>query len=432
MGAQATLLALADALDKSQWLTASDIAARQYAQLRVLAQHLAKHCTGFRERLTENGLTPETLATPDGLQKWPSLPRHEIQSRGESFFSAAIPKGHEPFGKASSSGSTGQKVIVRKTALTQMTWMAMTVRSHAWANRDLSGRLACVVAHVDEVKEYPDWTLPMGTAFETGPSLMIPVVFDLHEQVRLIRDFKADYLLISPSNLNGLIDACGDAPIKGLKGITTINETLQPEVRKRAEEFFGAPVDDIYSSAEIGNMAFQCPDSGLYHVMAENVLLEVVDGDGRACEPGDVGRVLATDLQNFAMPMIRYEIGDYAEAAAPCTCGRGLPAIKRVMGRARNLAVRPDGARFWPSVGMCDLHEVAPVLQFQYVQHAPDRIELRLVVSRDVTPAEEAAMRGRVHDRLRYAYHIDFVYFSERFPRAKNGKFEEFICKVAA
>jgi phenylacetate-coenzyme A ligase PaaK-like adenylate-forming protein len=61
--------------------------------------------------------------------------------------------------------------------------------------------------------------------------------------------------------------------------------------------------------------------------------VEVLDEEGRPCAPGETGRVVATSLNNFAMPLIRYETGDTAEVGAPCPCGRGLPVLTRIMGR---------------------------------------------------------------------------------------------------
>ena len=100
----------------------------------------------------------------------------------------------------------------------------------------------------------------------------------------------------------------------------------------------------MYSSQEVGYIALECPTGESYHVQAENVLVEVLDDQDRPCSPGDVGRVVVTALHNFATPLLRYDIGDYAEVGAPCPCGRGLPALRRIMGRQRNMALLPTAA----------------------------------------------------------------------------------------
>jgi hypothetical protein len=77
------------------------------------------------------------------------------------------------------------------------------------------------------------------------------------------------------------------------------------------------------------------------HVAAENALVEIVDEQGRDVAPGGRGRVIVTGLNNYAMPFIRYQLGDIALAGtAPCGCGRALPVITRVEGRTRNASAR--------------------------------------------------------------------------------------------
>src|SRR5262249_57510260 len=103
-------------------------------------------------------------------------------------------------------------------------------------------------------------------------------------------------------------------------------------------------------------------------VQSENLLLEVLDERGRPCGPGETGRVVVTTLHNFAMPLIRYAIGDYATVGPPCPCGRGLPVLTRIMGRARNMLTLPDGKQIWPYFAGENLSGLAPTRQYQLVQ----------------------------------------------------------------
>ena len=125
----------------------------------------------------------------------------------------------------------------------------------------------------------------------------------------------------------------------------TFGEILEPVCRATCQQVFGVKVVDMYSSQEVGYIALQCPEHEHYHVQAENLLVEVLAEDGRGCGPGEVGRVVVTTLHNFAMPLLRYDIGDYAEVGASCPCGRGLGVLTRILGRQRNLLVLPDGRR---------------------------------------------------------------------------------------
>jgi phenylacetate-CoA ligase len=196
-------------------------------------------------------------------------------------------------------------------------------------------------------------------------------------------------VLAFPTNLRALADiwkARGEVPA-GLRHLRAVGETVSEELRAHVEATDGLGIEDNYSSQEAGVIALQCPASGLYHVMAESLVVEVLDDDGAACAEGEVGRVVITDLHNFASPLIRYDIGDYAEVGGRCTCGRALPTLKRIRGRERNLLIKPDGTRHWPLVGFHRFAEVAPVQQYQVVQLSLEEIELKVVT-------RGAAVRG--------------------------------------
>jgi phenylacetate-CoA ligase len=167
-------------------------------------------------------------------------------------------------------------------------------------------------------------------------------------------------------------------------------------------------------------------------MMAENLLVEVLNGDGTACREGETGRVVATDLRNFATPLVRYDIGDLAEVGPACPCGRGLPTLSRIVGRERNLVLMPDGTRHWPILGYRSFREIAPLMQYQFIQDGRETIELRLVTARPLSPGEEAGLTACVQKNLGFPFEVRFTYFSNRLPVSANGKFEEFVCRVAA
>ena len=125
--------------------------------------------------------------------------------------------------------------------------------------------------------------------------------------------------------------------LPGLREVRTLGEASTPDLRALCREAWGVPLVDVYSAEEVGYIALQCPEHEHYHVQAESVLVEILDERGAPAPPGETGRVVVTDLHNFAMPLVRYEIGDYAEVGEPCACGRGLPVLRRIVGRVRNM-----------------------------------------------------------------------------------------------
>jgi phenylacetate-CoA ligase len=115
--------------------------------------------------------------------------------------------------------------------------------------------------------------------------------------------------------------------------VQSLGGGLSAEARNACREAWGVPLAHIYRAEEVGPLALQCPEHEHFHVQSEQALVEVLDAQGMACAPGETGRVVATPLNNFAMPLIRYEVGETAEVGAPCACGRGLPVLTRIMDR---------------------------------------------------------------------------------------------------
>lgn len=165
-----------------------------------------------------------------------------------------------------------------------------------------------------------------------------------------------------------------------LKAIFTTSETLLPSQRRLIEKAFGCEVYDEYGCREAGPMACECAEHSAYHVQSENVVVEFV----RNCEqvaPGETGAILVTNLHNYAMPLIRYDIGDTGRPSDDaCPCGRGLPLINSLEGRRYEYLLTGDGSIMY----LKDLDmffENLPVRMFQVVQNSRDRILIKIVRS---------------------------------------------------
>lgn len=433
-GTEAVLAALLYQLEGSQWLDQATIRSRQFRQLRVLADYCAAHSPLFARRLRAAGLTPAQLATFHGLERLPPLRRREIQEAGAELFCAQVPDEHGAVHESRTSGSTGEPVVMRRTEVSNLMWLGFLVRDQLWHKRDFKGRLCTIRANVTEVTHHRDWGGIPAALFETGEVFVIPISTPVSELIAQVDRFRPDALLAYPNVIAAMVEEC-DARGRGFEGLNhlrSIGETLPESVREEAAAFFGAKVTDSYSSQEVGYLTIECPDTGLHHIMSEAVMVEVLHDDGTPCDEGEMGRVVVTDLHNFAAPLIRYDIGDFAEPGPPCPCGRGLPTLRRVVGRERNLLRLADGRRHWPLFGGHYFRDVAPVRQFQAIQHSYERIEIRLVCERPLSTREEADLRAMIGKALGRDFTLDLRYFEDRLPTGANGKFEEFICRIEA
>lgn len=303
-----------------------------------------------------------------------------------------------------SSGATGVPVVVRRSRLSMAWWVATNVREALWFERDWRLSTAAIRANIFEPMSQPSW----GPVFEqlggSGPSFAHPVTGDINGWLQKI---DPHYLTVYPSVLE-MLDL---GKLRNLRGIRTTGET------RRHRHPLAA---DTYSSEEVGTIAIQCPVDGDYYHVMENVLVEILDERDR---PAERGRVIVTDWTSAYLH--RYDIGDYAELGV-CSCGRALQTLQRVLGRARNMAILPDGTRVWPRVGSHELRSVAPIRRYQGAQVSRSKLELRLVVDRALFPAEEFAVIGLVQKWMGHPFDVELVYV-EGFP---SGKFEEFVCLV--
>jgi len=433
----AALLAQLYQLEESQWWSPDELARRQFDQLGLVVKHARRHSPFYRERLGAAGLYSLTAWSPESLARMPLLGRADLLLHAQDIFTRQFPREHGAASEKKSSGSTGRPVVVRRTALNDLYNMSLTLRDHIWHRRDFRRTLAVtrpMVAVCDdpETAARNGWGPPVSLLFQSGPGYVRPMESDVARQAEWLADLNPGYLLTFPNNLSALLDCfelSGRYPA-GLKGVRTIGETLPDGLRRRCHAVLGVDIVDLFSSEEAGTIALQCPETGLYHVQAESLLLEVLDEDGKACAPGMTGRIVLTDLHNFATPLIRYDTGDYAEVGPPCPCGRGLPTLARILGRQRNMLVLPDGTRHWPVVGSYHYREAAPVLQFQVLQHALDDIEVRLAVERALTVEEEGRLKAIIQRALAHEFPLRFAYFDRELPD-KGAKFEEFISYVA-
>lgn len=427
------LVALMQPVDTIQWLPAEEIAEHQHKQLVKLAEHANKYSIHFQDRLLAAKLTPSDLSMPEALRRLPVFSRQEIQTFKESLFCSMLPQTHSPIKLSHSSGSTGEPVNVRRTAISNLFYHAMTLREHMWHQRDFSGRLAIIRANLPaEITEMQNWGEPYCLLFKTGPVYLKPITTDVHQQVEWLKYVNPEYLQTYPTNLSALLQMFQRLNMKlpQLRQIRTVGETLKEEIRESARRVFNVEITDIYSSEEVGTIALQCPESGLYHVMSESLIVEVLDEQGEPCRPGQIGRVVVTDLHNFATPLIRYDIGDYAEIGDGCPCGRGLKVLKRIVGRSRNMLILPDGRRIWPLLADHLFNDIDTIRQHQLIQRSPEMIEARLVTEVPLTIEQERRLVDLVHQLLGYAFEMKFVYFDKSIPGTEEGKFEDFICEI--
>ena len=422
-------------LEASDRWSAAEIAAGQQSQLMLLLEWAANNVPYYRKR----GLLKDALKvlrrSPERFEEqWAQLPlltKETLRSESAALNAPAVPAAHLPLAQLRTSGSTGIPIEVNTTAVTRMLWEALAVREHLWHQRDFRKRFGVIRRYPPaegsrDGIDNPDWGAPVADLFRTGPASVIHVLQPVEVLIAWLRRFDPHYLLTYPSIAAALFDALGpDGRTPSLEEIRLVSEPVDVAFEQQLRDAWGVRVSDIYSSMEHGKIAMRCREQGKLHVQAEGVFAEVLREDGVPCAPGESGEVVLTSLHNLATPLIRNRIGDYATVGESCRCGRSSLVIRRVLGRVKNMAVAPDGSRYYP-VNLYRIRAVPAIRQAQWVQTANDAIELRAVTVRPLTEAEIQKAVESVRDILGHPYQVKVVAVGEIL-RGPTGKFEEFL-----
>lgn len=428
----AALLAVLGQLEQSQWWPAERLREMQQQQLLSLLDHALQTVPFYQQCLSEAGYRSGQSWDENLWSNLPILKRTQIQTQHEELHSQRPPADHGEMHLMQSSGSTGRPVQVLGNAVTLFYLDVTTLRDHHWQQRDTMQKFAAIRPDGgikgQERAFYDQWGTPIDQAYLSGPSMIINSRVDVHQQLQWLQEFQPSYLLSIPSNLRELLRLCEQQGIKlpELKQVRSFAETVPAELRETLRRVWGVGLSDMYSSQEVGYLALQCPEHEHYHVQAETMYVEVLDEHDQPCAPGEIGRIIVTPLHNFAMPLLRYEVGDYAEVGEACACGRGLPVLKRIVGRTRNMVRTPEGKCYWPSFPIEDWLAVADIRQFQLRQTALDSIEVLVAMNAELTQAQTKALEQKLHLSLNYPFNID-LRCVESIPVQANGKYEDFI-----
>lgn len=419
-------LALLAQLDHSQWLSPAALREAQFRQLRRLITFAATEVPFYAGHFAAAGIDEATALDERTFLRWPILAKVDVQRHADLLKARSHPRSLGGPHPATTSGSTGHPLSVSVSGASLLVNHGLQIRSYLWHELDQSRKFAIIRTAVPDGSE-PDWQVPTSLAFRTGPLVTLSSVADLVTQLEWLCEQRPAYLLSNNGNLRALVETSARVGLRpdSLRLLIGFADLAAPDLRELAARHWQVEVVDIYSCNEMGMIALQCPRERQYHVQSEHVLLEILRPDGTPCAPGETGRVVVTDLQNFAMPLIRYELGDLAAPGPACSCGRGLPTLELIAGRTRDLAVDPTGRTFTVHMNSAIWTDIAPIIQRQIVQTAPDRLEVRYVAERPLTPFEIERLRIAIIEVFRYDYTIAFVR-CESLPPGPGGKFTDF------
>jgi phenylacetate-CoA ligase len=412
--------------ERTQFLSTDELAALRLMRLQALLTHAYEHCPFYRERMDGAGVHPHDVRKLEDLAALPPLEKSDLQAEGERMVSANWP-GADLLPNQTG-GSTGTPVRFFLSNDRRRSRAAGNIRHNRWAGWDVGDRVA-VLWGASRDAPRRDWRarlrrlllrqpLWLDTAHVTEERMEQFHDELLHYRPRVIQAYARSAVLFAR-----FLEERGLRPWRP-HSIVTSAEVLEPEERALVERVFGCPVFNRYGCREVSVIASECQSHQGMHVMAEGLHVEIVCGD-RPAKPGEMGSILVTDLLNFAMPLIRYRIGDMGSwEEGDCSCGRKLPRLHQVHGRVTDFLVGADG-RLVSGVFLAT-YVVAhrPSLgQVQIQQDRPGEVVYRVRPGREFSAVEdvgylEETSRTYLGEAIRVGWEI-----VEDLPSEPSGKF---------
>lgn len=431
LGVALRIQSLAAALCASSWRR-EQVQRFQSRRLRELVRHAYESVPFYRDLYQRNKLQPDDIRGLEDLSRIPIARREEMQERPRVDL---VARGLDPARLVvhRTSGSTGFPFSTYRTVFEERLLQGLRLKEQFKLGlRPTDVRVSVAVHGHGSRGERPD------THFYNRLGLLRKPVVDCllpaQEILRQVAGLRPDILTGYPDALAWIAGEASEEHRRKIRPrfILTGGETLTPDMRQRISDCFSARVYDAYGIHEFNLLAFECAQTGLYHVMEAGALVEVLK-EGRPAAAGESGEVVATALHSFAMPMIRYWTGDLAvRGPVPCPCGSPYATLERIQGRVIDRFTLPDGTKLHPYHLLEPLVKEAPWLRrYQLVQEQVDRIVLKMVPLPGVRPDQSQLERLRAGLERPLGAGVDLVMeLVESLPSAGNGKFRPYYSLV--
>ena len=366
----------------------------------------------------------------------PALTRAELAAEIDRINPASTPPEVGPVSTRRTSGTTGDRVTFRTCTLAQCAAEVMMHRLYRWHGFDLHAPLASIRFYSSGPRTYPDgitearWSFPGPAA----PHYTIDLRTPIEDLIEWLVRRRPTYLLTFPSIAHEIAEHPQASLVKelGLKAIVGISEIVSADARAAVWKNLGCPIVQIYACAEMGCIGLQ-PQAGDELLLCdETVLTEILDVDGKPVEPGETGRVVITSLYNYATPLIRYEIGDYATRGTNVSSnGLSLGRLRRVEGRRRNALTTVHGKVWSGSPRFNELVSKISAKQFQVRQPALEKIELVYVPEDGAGEVDAEDMASQFSGLI--GLPITLVLSPvKQIQRTASGKYERVVSDVAS
>jgi phenylacetate-CoA ligase len=419
-------------LKKSAYWDRRRLLSSQDMRLRRIVRYAYENVPFYNRLFKKFGIEPSDIRARDDLNKLPIIKKDDIRRNLDASISREF--NVNSLQVRLTSGSTGQPLQVFMTNKEDEFGKAKHLRANISCGQHLMDRWVTVTSptHSSEVtgiQQMLGFYSPM----------FVSVFDDTKTQISKLTRMRPDVLEGYSSSLLLLAEEIKKRGIETIKPKVIIGgaELITDLSRRFIEETFGAPFYDQYGTIEV-RMSWQCPAKLGYHIDSEAVIVQFVDKNGEEVSNGEEGEVVCTSLYSYAMPFIRYAVGDICVPSNEiCPCGRTLPLMKVVEGRKDSLLILPGGRLLSPralTISFNTFRLIRNIEQFQVIQKRSDFFQI-LLKKKDV-PVDEKSLQAELvahlqemlgMKRQRVTFDIEFV---KDFDLDKSGKFKIVVSEL--
>jgi phenylacetate-CoA ligase len=427
-------------VERWQWLDQKQMHALQQERLGRLLLHSYNHVPFYRHVLGNAGVVDDDgKVNVRNFSQIPLLDKSAIRVHYEKLKSddLATRKWHEN----TSGGSTGEPVRFVQDKDNHEWLTAVKMLDDLWSGYSVTEKKIILWGSVRDLligRETLKTRLGQWLRNEIWLNAFHMTPERMHAYVECINGFQPVQILSyveSIYELSRFIEREG-LQINNPRSIMTSAGALDRDMRKTIEWIFKAPVFNRYGSREVGDIACECDHHKGLHISLFTHFVEILKQDGTPAEVGEIGEIVVTLLTNYAMPLIRYRIGDMgAWAEQTCTCGRAWPLLKEVSGRITDNFITKGGTLVYGAFFRHLLFFRDWIVRYQIIQEDYDLIRILIV------PHEPNGMPVEFHDRevkditekirlvMGQSCHVDFDFVDDIVP-LPSGKYRYTISKV--
>jgi phenylacetate-CoA ligase len=417
-------------MDASQWWEPERLRALQLERLKALLGECGRAVPYYRDLFRRIGFDPADVSGLQDLEALPLLDKATIRAHTEAL------KHPQARGLArfNTGGSSGQPLIFFIGNERVSHDVAAKWRATRWWGVDIGDPEMVVwgspieLGAQDRMRRWRDALMrtQLLPAFEMNDA-------KLDGMLSAIRGRRPRMLFGYPSALSHIARHAAKRGVRlddlGVRVVFVTSERLYDEQRSAISAAFGCPVANGYGGRDAGFIAHECPHGGM-HVTAEDIVLELIDRDGRAVPDGTPGEIVVTHLATREFPFVRYRTGDIAvRESRRCPCGRGLPLLAEIQGRSTDFVVAADGTVMHGLALIYILRDLPGLESFKVVQHDLARVSVQLVPGPGYDPGCERQIVEGFRKRLGAQVAVDIERVAA-IAAEKSGKFRYIVSHV--